>query len=139
MLKQNLNYSSGYIALMSTIVISVLLLAMAVSLGFAGFFGRFNVLDSESKERSLGLAEACADIAILNFAENISYGGNETIYLDPDNPLEKCTIFSLEDHPTENWKIIKTQASFNNSFTNIKVTVDKNSVDIISWEELTNL
>src|SRR5258708_32505996 len=80
----------GFIALTSAMVISILLLAITVSLGFCGFFTRFNILDSESKERSLALAEACGEMSILNLTQGLSTIGNITVGDD------KCNIVSIQ-------------------------------------------
>ncbi len=127
-----LQTQSGYIALMSAIIISILLLAITVNLGFNGFFGRFNILDSESKERSSALAEACVDTAVLNLAQgstpsplpaNISVGS------------ESCKIFSVQyDTPVLDQATIKTQAVINKAHTNLQVIIN-NNFEIISWKE----
>lgn len=122
----------GYIALVSAIVISVLLITITVGLGLDGIFSRLNILDSESKTRSIALAEACADTAILNVAQ----GNNQ-----PANPVtigsDQCTIrcaLSAGSNTT-----IETQANFNKAYTNLKVVIDNNTLTIVSWEEYPNL
>ncbi|MBI3572380.1 hypothetical protein HY091_02510 [Candidatus Kaiserbacteria bacterium] len=49
----------GYIALMATIVIGLVLLVMTAEEGFAGMHARFNVLGTERKEQATTLAEGC--------------------------------------------------------------------------------
>lgn len=123
---------AGFIALTSAIVISVLLLAITVSLGFSGFFTVFNVLDSESKERAVSLAEACVDTAVLNIAKDESYNpSNQSIIVGSDH----CRIISVA--PSGNNKIIKTQACVNKSVANLRVIIG-NNFKIASWEELPN-
>jgi len=127
---------SGYVALMSAIVISFLLIAITVSLGLNGFFGRFNILDSESKERSSALAEACVDAAILDAANGIYHATPA-----PPVPVgsDNCTIvLSQLDAPSPGETLIKTQACINKSFTNIEVVIKSNTFDVISWIELPN-
>ena len=58
----------GFVALTSTVVIAVLLIAVTLSLNLTGFFARFNVLETEYKERSFSLAEACVQTALLKLA-----------------------------------------------------------------------
>ena len=109
----------GFIALMSAVVISILVLAITLSLGMSGFFGRFNVLDSEFKERTFALAEACGDVAILKLAQDASYNpSNEVVNVGSDS----CTIVSLTTSGSN--KIIKTQAIINKAYTNLKITVN---------------
>jgi len=123
-----LKSEKGFIALMSAIVISILLLAITVSLGFSGYFTRFNILDSEDKERSVGLAEACGDTAILDLAQGTvpSTPSNITV-----NGSDHCTI--IQDTSS----LIQTQACINKSTTNLQITVDSNFT-VTSWEELSN-
>ena len=74
----NTNKESGYLALMSAIIIAGVLMAVVFTLSFKGFMTRFNLLDNEYKKRSFNYAQACADTAILKVIENNSYAG-ETI------------------------------------------------------------
>lgn len=120
---------SGFMALMSVIIISVLLLIIAVTIGMTGIFGRFNVLDSESKERSLALAEACADTAILNLARSQPQLTPVLVGLD------SCEIVSVTSQGTGN--IIQTRAIINKSYTNLIVVIDSD-YDIVSWREVAN-
>ncbi len=65
----NIKTSGGFIALFTVIIISFTLLLMATTLNFAGLAGRFNIFNSESKERSANLAFACVEgarIAIVS-------------------------------------------------------------------------
>ncbi len=123
----------GYVALISAVIISVILMAIVFTLSFTGYFGRFNVLESEFKERGAGLAEACADRALLKLANNPSYTGNETLSIEGN----LCTIQPIQSSPPN--KIIKTQAVFHDSYTNLRVTVDAATLVIASWEELPSL
>ena len=130
---------SGYIALMSAIIISVLLLVITVSLGLNGFFGRLNILDSESKERGVGLAEACADTAILKLANNLDYTLVPADHLIPVGS-DTCDIFSINPTPPRTSSVtIKTQAIINKATTNLLIVVDSNDFTITSWDECSNL
>jgi len=123
----------GFIALTSVIVISVLLLAITVRLGFSAFFNRLDVLDSESKERSSALAEACVDTAILNIARNAAYNpSNQVVAVGSD----QCTIVSVTSSGSQ--KIIKTQAVINKAYTNLKISINSD-FSINSWDECATL
>ena len=81
---------NGYIAVMSAVIISVLLLSIVAALSFSTYFTRFNIFDSFTKERSRSLAESCADYALLKLRElPSSYAGYETITVSGD---ETCAI-----------------------------------------------
>ncbi len=126
-----INSQKGYIALMSAIIISALLLTITVSLGFSGFLGRLSIVDSQSKERSSALAEGCADTAILEATSGI-YSNNRTVNIGPDT----CTIVSSQkDVPSTGQSTIKTQAIINKSYTNLKIIINNSNFSIISWNE----
>ena len=123
--------SQGYIAITSVIIISLLLMAIVFSLSFSAFFNRFNVFDSQSKEISQALAEACAEKALLNLAQNSSYSGNEIITVKtPDS----CEILAIETSGSQ--KTIKTRAVFQKAATDIKIIMEMPALKIISWEEI---
>jgi len=129
-----INQQSGFIALISAIIISVLLLIIAVTIGMTGIFGRFNILDSESKERSSALAEACADMAILKLSGNKDY-----VLIDPDDhniPVgsDTCDIYALST-PRTFPITIQTRGVINKSYTNLIVVIDSDFT-IVSWKEV---
>lgn len=123
----------GYVALISAIVISILLIGITVTLSFTGFYSRFNVLDSEYKKASSALAQACVEIARLKIANNPSYESAvpEEIILDAG---KKCFIVSVTG---TNPKTIRAQAVYQKAYTNIKAQVNPSSpdVEITSWGE----
>ncbi len=121
---------SGYIALVSSIIISILLLAVTFTVSSNNFSGRFNVLNAEFKERSLALAEACVDTALLKLAQNPFYSGNENISVGND----QCSVLPIETPSGQ--KIIKTKAIFQSSVTNLKITAQASDLSVISWEEV---
>ncbi len=63
----------GFIALISAIVISTILLGLAITAGSSTFSTRFDALNGEYKRVSLGLAESCIHAALLNIGQNFSY------------------------------------------------------------------
>lgn len=126
----------GYVALMSALIISVVLVILSVSISTAGFYSRFNVADSEYKQRSSALAEGCIDAALLRLAQNAAYApdaGGDVITLDTDT----CKIVSVSALAGQ--KIIQVQAVYNKAVTNFKIVVDSNSFSLIFWEELSTL
>ena len=133
------NHNSGFIALISAIIISVLLLVITVTVSMTGILARFSVLDAESKERSIALAEACADNAILKLATNIDYA---LLATDHNIPVgsDTCDIVSISPAPPRSGLItIKTQGIFNKAYTNIKAVIDSDDFTISSWGECANM
>jgi len=130
-----INQQSGFIALISAIIISVLLLTIAVTIGMTGIFGRFNVLDSESKERSAALAEACADTAILKLSIDQDYVLTSADHNISIIGTDTCDIYSLPNTPRTFPITIQTQGIVNKSYTNLIVIIDAD-YSIASWEEV---
>jgi len=115
----------GYIALISTLIISLILIGLTFTLSASGFFTRFNVLDREYKRISLGLAESCANVALLEIAKDPNY--------DPNTPGAKknipvgtgtnfCTINSVSYDSDHKIATIDTQASYNGAFSKMQIT-----------------
>ncbi|KKT00618.1 MAG: hypothetical protein UW07_C0021G0006 [Candidatus Nomurabacteria bacterium GW2011_GWF2_43_8] len=117
-------------ALMAAIIISVILLLIAANLSLTGFYGRFDILDSELKERSSALAEACVDTALLKLANDPNYAGSETITVSGSDTCNIETIF-----PTADPIVIDTKAIFRDATTKFQVQVNKSDLLVISWEE----
>lgn len=63
----------GFIALMSAILISTVLLALLVTSNMSSFYVRFDVQDAQSKREARALAEACANVALLRLTQNYQY------------------------------------------------------------------
>lgn len=129
----------GYIALISAIIISVLLLIITFAVSFSSFFARFNILDSEFKKVSSGLAEACVDTAILEIARETPVADNTCVNVGDSCPAgpKICKICQVTSLAGPGQFEIKTRAAYKNSFTNFVVNVTRTAtdVDVNSWEE----
>ncbi len=127
-MKRKTSKEKGFIALFSVVIISFVLLLAVISLTFTGFFSRFNILDSESKERSDELASACIEIARLKIALNNSYTGF-------DNNVSVGT--GICGYKVESGGIIRAHACVNKAATFYTVTVDAAipNIPILSFEE----
>lgn len=124
----------GFIALISAIIISAVLITITFTLSASSYFTRFDILSSEFKERSAALAEACGDIALLKLAQVPTYGGNETITIGSDT----CSILPIP--PAVGGQVtVNTKAIFQRVVTNIKVIANTSDLSIVSWEEIPNL
>ena len=117
-----MNDQSGFIALISAVVISLLLITITVALSLAGFLGRFNILDDEYKKISSGLAESCLDTAVLRLSQNPAYTP------DPGVPGDQvvnvgnrtCKIGWINPGGATWPKTIQVIASHSGSFTNLE-------------------
>lgn len=127
----NLKLDSGYIALTSVIIISLLLITVSAALSSANYFSRFNILENEYKSKSYGLAESCVDFAVSRVIADSGYaGGNEQINVGSDN----CTVVSVSAGYPKN---IVTQAVYQKSYTNVCAQISSGK-SIIGWKELKN-
>jgi hypothetical protein len=122
----NQNNESGFIALISAIVISLILVTITVILNLTGFFGRYNIVDSEFKQISTGLAEACVDTAILEVTKGNTPAANTVIPVGANN----CTIVSVNTFT----RTIQTKAIYQKSHTNLKISYSP-TFAITSWQE----
>lgn len=114
----------GFIALISAIIISTVLLTLAVSIGSNTFFARFDALNREYKRLSLGFAESCVTTALGNISANYNYSAANvpvslgTLYGKPAT----CTIASVSAGTPVGGKktfTIVAKANFNNAFSTI--------------------
>jgi hypothetical protein len=72
---------TGFIALISAIVISTVLLSVAATLDQGVFFARFDGLNSEYHEIARDLADACVKRGLLNVREKYDYTvGSDSAY-----------------------------------------------------------
>ena len=130
--------NKGFVALMSAIIISILLLAVTFTLSFSGFFSRFNVLDTEFKKRSAAIAEACADTALLQLAQSAT----TTLPFDCSMGGGTGSIVSVSSSvPAAGQTTIKTKGemkinSVQKVVTNLSIVASTTSASVISWEEI---
>ncbi len=124
-------YNSGFAALISSIILSVVLLLVATNLSLTGFYGRSDILDSELKKRSSVLAEACIDTALLKLSDNPSYTGSESITVQGG---DTCNILTLD--PSADPIIINTTSVFRDATTKLEVKVNASDLSVVSWKEI---
>jgi len=121
----------GFIALMSAIIISAILLLVVSASNFSGFYGRSNVLESELKEQSVALAEACATTALIKMASDKLYNPLNEIQ---NVGIGNCTIKNIST--VGNRKIITVESDYKNALTKINIKVDPINAQVESWEEV---
>ena len=126
-------HEQGFIALITAIVLSAILMVVTVVLNQSGFFARSALLDSEYKERSVALAQACADTALLKLAANPAYAGSETVPVESDTCLIRPTQINM---PIVGQDTVETSAVFQEASTNLRVVVNAADMSIISWDEV---
>lgn len=122
-MRHRLASEKGFIALISVIVISAILLSLIFTLEISSFFNRFDNLDAENKRISLGLAEACVNMAMLPSATL----GCVAVEGSCPSSDKQCMIVQLSP--------IITHAEYNGAFTNLCVQVDE-SYAVTDWREM---
>lgn len=119
----------GYIAITTSIILSIVILAVAISLGSSNLLIRFDILDFYNKQSSFAIARSCLNYGLLKLADNPAYSGNETIGISSF----KCSILTLETSGSN--KILKTRSQIEGATTNLKLTVNASTLETISMEE----
>ncbi|OGI68549.1 hypothetical protein A2738_01570 [Candidatus Nomurabacteria bacterium RIFCSPHIGHO2_01_FULL_42_15] len=128
----NLKAQKGFVALLSAVIISVVLLLIATNLSLTGFYDRSNILDGELKQASSGFAEACVDTALLQVASN---SGITNDSIDVDGVSGNDCTYSISGGGTN----IEAQGIYNGKYyTNLEVDVNSTTLVVSRWEEVPN-
>ncbi len=135
----------GFIALISVIIISAILLTLIYTLNASSFFARIDTLTSEYKRTSLGSAEACVNAAMLKIAQNSSYSpaaAGDCVSLGGTcagaDPQLVCKICSGTNSPSgQATEPIYVRALYNGTFTNLKVIISiaPSNFIVTNWSE----
>jgi hypothetical protein len=96
------NFHNGYVALMASIVISIVLLLLSTEAALLGWSTRFMVIANESKEQSIRVAHSCAELSIGKLLQNPMYRGNEVIEVAGGS----CKIFTFVTSEANEKKVI---------------------------------
>lgn len=126
-----MNKSQGFIAITTAVILSVLTLVIALSLGQSLLISRGNKLDYYLKRSTHFLATTCLDKALLELSKSKLFEGNATTTLDDG---QECGILPVETSGSN--KIIKTRAEINGIVTNLKLTVTTATLSTVSLEEV---
>ena len=127
---------TGYVAIITAIIISAVLIQTVIFAGTEGLFLRTNMLDAESKARSRSLSEGCLQKALLSLAQDESYRldpPGEEIDLGDDNT---CRIYSVLDGSSSGTVVIMGQSVVHNSYTNLSLTVNTSDFSTVEFQEL---
>src|SRR3989344_7848178 len=134
--------SGGYIALITVLLMSFVLLTVSVTVGASGFLGRFSQLDYENKRVRAGLAEACVDVAILEITKGNNPAPNTCVSVGDTcgtaDAKKFCKICKVEN-PTGDPTVL-VRAVYNNSYTNLDVDFAKvgSKFFVTDWDEIVN-
>ena len=141
--------NKGFIALITVIIISVVLLGLVSASNTAGYFSRFNRQEAEYKRMAFALAESCGNMVLLHLAQNYSYTipQHTQVVLGPDT----CIVESLQDvstTPSSRTVLITTSAHYVDAFSAVEIEAaianpavadlsrgSTPAITIISWKE----
>ena len=121
----------GFIALMSAIIISSILLVVVVAGSLNGFTTRFTLLDAESKQRSEAAVDACADTILSRLASDSTYAGPETVAVGSDS----CQVVGALN-PSGNPRVFKVQAVVSRAYSDALITFNITTPALTSWQEV---
>jgi hypothetical protein len=119
----------GFVVLISVILISAILLLSILSTSNDAIATRFNLLNSEDKIESFGLARSCLEIVLVRLAENFDFrpgAFGDSIQIEEDS----CEITSItKDNSDE--LIVKTKGMKNQAATNLESKIHFTNAGII--------
>lgn len=125
--------NSGYLAVTTAIIISLIMLLVASTLSSSSLFSRLSDLDSFNKKESYYLSRSCLDYALLKMAVGV-YSGNETVPIG----AKECAILAIETSGSNKILKAKGQSTNGNVITNLKLTVNSLDLSTVSFEEVKN-
>lgn len=120
----------GYIAITTSIILSFLVMAVALSLGSGSLFSRYHTVDFTDKRASFLGARSCMNYVRYRLGLNTNYAGNETV----DIAGYRCTINAITSSPPN--KVIPVRVAVGKATTNLKLTVVSSTLSTVSLEEV---
>jgi hypothetical protein len=127
-------YQRGFIALISVVIISVVLLAAVISFAQFGVQGRITLLDIANKGQSERLAYGCLQVALIAISNDPLITKGYTIV-----PVGtgQCAIESIA--AASGISTVRVSASSTKATTNIEARVTSSTAGIISVQELATM
>ncbi|HOX30618.1 MAG TPA: hypothetical protein P5080_05915 [Candidatus Paceibacterota bacterium] len=133
------NDKKGFIALISAIMVSAVLMVVVAAVSAASFNTRLNVFDQQNKKAGEALAKACVQRILAEAVKSSRY---ETVYekTGSETAGEGGTCrFCARKGPNSLEFLIGIRAEYAGTYTNLNITaiMDKaeKNFSIISWKE----
>jgi len=128
----NHNMNRGYITLMSVLIVGAVGTAIATSMLLLGLDSSRTSFAIEQSNQAKALANACAEEALQQIHDSISYIGNSNIPLG----LGTCT-YDITSQGGEN-RTITTEGQVGTITRKVEVVINgfQPSIQIISWQEV---
>lgn len=123
---------SGYIALLSVLIVGAAASAVALTLLVTGTDAQRSGLVSQQAAQARWLVNACAEEALQQIHDATSYTGTNTLNLTPGSCSYTVTSTGSST------RTITASASLNNVVRKITVyvTIGSSSISITSWQEV---
>jgi len=119
----------GYIAIITAVIVTALVLGLVVLVGHGNFLGAFDTQQLELRDGARFLAEGCLEHARLELAGNSSYVGGEVVTVGSST----CSIGSVTVVGTST--IIQASTAVGGAVVQLQMTVDSSTLDPVSLVE----
>lgn len=130
------NKQRGFIALISSIILSIILLGLTVRVNSSNFSARANALHAEFKSISVALARSCSQSALLRLSQEYWYipsADGDVINIDEEECIIKEIHHEAEDSTTHTKKVLViTKSSYHGAFTTLYTEVLMTNPSFIS-------
>ena len=125
----------GFIALMSAIIISAVLLILATGGSLGGFYTRMNSLSAEYKEKTYSLAQACVAHTLLALSQDPSYAGNATTTVSSTETCYTGTVVTSGASPNDVYTF-RTRSYLMNTYTNLEIVAKVQDLSVQTQTEI---
>lgn len=118
--------TSGFVALMAVICISLILLVVTLQVTTLGWYTRTRLLEKEFKVQSIALAHSCAERAALQVILNPLYEGGVTI----TDARGSCYVFPLQPHVSQvHLRTVQVRTVVLKSYTTLVVIYNMHDIN----------
>lgn len=124
---------NGYIALVTILIISAVVLLIAVSANLLSISESDMGLEKNQASETYYLATACAEQALIGLKDSLDYPGNENLTIGDGS----CYIYPPEGIGNEN-RVVKTSGTIYGLTRKIRIAISQVNPDMIiaSWQEV---
>jgi hypothetical protein len=123
----------GYIALISTLLIGSVGLAIALSVLWLGLGDTRASQGQVQAEQAKSMADYCGEMALLNTHDNLNYYGGDVI----TNNGVTCTIVAVTGKGNRS-RVVEVTGSAGNITRKVEIIIDRvrPQIKLISWREV---
>lgn len=120
----------GYIAVISAVIITAIVMVIALVFSSSNFLGRFDSQTLEMKDMARSAAQGCLEYARLQLAINPNYAGSETRSVGG----YFCSLLSISLQ--NNLYLIEASSTVGKGSVKLKLLADKNTLKTVSLQEV---